>query len=212
MSANSPAPASKVLAADGSLVSGVVTDQAVSKDFRVTASGSRSCRVDLYVGKVVATGSVTGKVKHSSGYNIWADAKTVTITASTDKTVSSVDDTTNVLSSTAHGFTSDQPIVFYSSAATPSPIVPGRIYYARRVDADSYAVRESIGGPDLDITAAGSGTITACAARCFSISHQETDSGDWAYTPLKGLGRAVVSQTNSADRCQLVDVIVLLGE
>jgi hypothetical protein len=207
-----PAPSSKILSSDGTYVSGVVTDQALTKDFRITASGSRSLRADIYVGKVVATGSVTGKLAHSSGYNIWSNTNTVTITASTDKTISSVDTSANTLTSTTHGFVEDQAVVLYSSGETPAPIKPNLIYYVQKVDANTIKLKESIGGPAIDITAAGSGTITTCAARCFSITMQETVSGDQSYTPLKALGRVVVTTTNSADRCQVADVVILLGE
>jgi peptidoglycan hydrolase-like protein with peptidoglycan-binding domain len=168
--------------------------------------------VDFYVGKVAVTGAVTAKVQHTSGYNVWSDAKTVSVTASTDKTVSAVNTTTNELTVTGHGFVANQSIAFISSVDTPAPLKAGRVYFVQVVDANTIKVRDTVDAPALDITAAGSGTITASAVRVFSITHQDTVTGDQTYTPLKSAGRAVVTLTNAADKLQLCDVVVLLDD
>lgn len=209
---NANNPNSVALTPSGTTLGASATDTIVSKEFRVTAGGAKNLRVDIYVGKVTAAAGVSGKVQHSSGYNIWADAKgTGAITASTDKTVSAVDTATDILTVTGHGFATNQPIVFTSSAATPPPLLAGKLYFAIVVDANSIKVAEYKDGPSIDITGAGSGTITVCGARVFPITFQTTVAGDQTYLPLKSAGR-ITATTGAGDALQVADVVVLMDD
>lgn len=209
---NANNPNSVALTPSGTTLGASATDTIVSKEFRITAGGALNQRTDIYVGKVVAAAGVSAKFQHSSGYNIWADGKgTGAITASTDKTVSAVNTTTDALTVTAHGFSTNTAIVFTSSAATPPPLLAGKLYFAIVVDANTIKVAEWKDGPAIDITGAGSGTITVCAARVFSITYQTTVAGDQTYLPLKSAGR-LTATTGAGDSLQVADVVILMDD
>jgi len=210
---NANNPNSIALSPTGTVLAASQTDAAISKEgFRITAGGALNMRLDVVVGKVTVAAAVSAKLQHSSGYNIWSDAKTVSITASTDKTVSAVDTSANTLTATGHGFTTNQAIVFTSSTTTPAPLEAGRIYYAYVVDANTLKIRQYVGDESfIDITSAGSGTITVCAARVFSVTFQTTVAGDQTYLPLKGAGR-IVATTGAGDSLQVSDVLVMMDD
>jgi hypothetical protein len=209
MNANNPN--SVALTPSGTTLGASATDTLVSKEFRITAGGATNLRTDIYVGKVTVAAAVSAKFQHSSGYNIWTDAKTVSITASTDKTVSAVSTSLDQLTVTTHGFSTNTAIVFTSSGVVPTPLLAGKLYFAIVVNANTIQVAESKDGPAIDITDAGSGTITVCAARSFSITYQTTVSGDQTHLPLKSAGR-VVATTGAGDSLQVSDVVILMDD
>jgi hypothetical protein len=151
--------------------------------------------MDIYVGKVVVAGSITAKVQHSSAYNLWTDAKTVSITASTDKTVTAVSTSTDALIS--------------SSGEVPAGLQPNTVYRVTVVDSNTIKLTNTAGS--VNLTSTGSGTILVTPVRAFSIIHQEVVAGDQAHTPMKSKGRVTMSLTNAGDSVQVIDCISLMG-
>lgn len=179
------------------------TDALTSKlgGFKVTAGGSRHFRYDIYVGKVAAT--ATAKLQQSSGFNLWSDTKTVSITASTEKTISGESTSADTLTVTAHGYTEGQPVSADANGGTLSGgLEPGKVYYVHVVDANTIQVSLSNGGTVVDITAASAGTPQLSAVRVFSITFLAEVAGDQAYVPLKQLMRLVT--TTGAGICTVL--------
>jgi hypothetical protein len=85
-----------------------------------------------------------------------------------DKTVSSVSAAANTLSVTAHGLATGDMLKVSSTLTVPTGLTAGTIYYAIKVDADTIKLATSLLnaklGTAIDITGAGTGTITATLA------------------------------------------------
>jgi hypothetical protein len=58
---------------------------------------------------------------------------------------------TDVLTSTAHGFVADQPVVF-SGLTGGAPLVAGTTYYARDITTDTFKVAATAGGAAINLT------------------------------------------------------------
>lgn len=86
----------------------------------------------------------------------------VSLGSSTDTsgTITAVDTGTNVLTDAAHGLLTNDRITIWSTSAVPTGITQGRLYFVKKIDADTFTVALTAGGTDIDITGAGSGTIT----------------------------------------------------
>lgn len=209
--ANANLPTSATLGFGGTALGASETDTIVSKDFRITGGGKLHCRADIIVGKVVAATGVSAKFQHSSGYNLWSDAKTVSITASTDKSFTTGDTDLDTLTVTGHGFSINTPIVFTSTANAPAPLVNGHVYFAIVVDSNTIQVAEYKDGPAINLTSVGTGTRSVCAARAFSITFQAAVAGDQTYLPLKGAGR-IAATTGAGDSLQVADVLILVED
>jgi hypothetical protein len=79
----------------------------------------------------------------------YVPSATVTATAATD-----------LINWTGHGMPVDTPVSFVSSATVPPPLVSGTTYYVVAPAANSFKVAATAGGAAIDITGAGTGTIT----------------------------------------------------
>ena len=79
MSANGYAPTEISLPVASATISGVVTDQVVSKETRVTRSGSTSVVLAVLLSGVAVTGAITLKLQTALG-DTWEDSKTASIT------------------------------------------------------------------------------------------------------------------------------------
>lgn len=209
--ANALNPNSRPAPYPGAAVGASVTNLPISSNWRMTARGSLHSRVDIYVGKVAVGTGITAKLQHSSGYGIWADAKTVAITASTDKTVSAVSTTTYNLTSTTHGYVEGQAVAISSTGAIPVGLVSGIPYYVRVVDADNVQLSSSMSGPAVPLTSAGSGTITLSAVRVFTIQHLVNVAGDQTHLPLRSSARVVLT-SGASDSAQISDVVLLVED
>jgi len=79
--------------------------------------------------------------------------------------VTSVNTSTNTLTSVGHGFASGEIVAFFYSgagSALPAPLVTTKIYYIRSdVTADTFTVSETSGGAAVDITTTGAAHIYA---------------------------------------------------
>jgi hypothetical protein len=78
------------------------------------------------------------------------------------RTVSSVDASADTITtSAAHGYPESHGVRFTVSGGTlPAPLVAGTTYYVRDSTASAFKVSASRGGAAIDITSAGSGTIS----------------------------------------------------
>ena len=172
--------------------------------FPTTKDLRTSLRVDLYVGKVAGTGAL--KIQDSSGFGIWRDVKSVTLTASTDKTCV-VSAATGIITSTSHGFDTDTPISFATSDALPDPLIAGAIYYVDKIDADTFRLKAAPGLAATLSFQGGSGNHTATAVRVVSITVQSEVAEDQEVTPLKDVCR-VMGVMGDSQSCQVCAVKV----
>lgn len=185
------------------------TNAPISKEFAVSEGGSLNFRADLYFGKVATAGTITVKLQDSSGYNLWADNKTATASASTDKTVVSVDSSADSLEVTGHGYTDATAVVVNSSGQVPAGLVAGVVYYSKAVDANNIELhRTKALGSKLDITDAGSGTITVTAVSKSEITVVAEVAGDATYLPINAQGR-LVATTAGGESLQVVSIKVV---
>lgn len=83
-----------------------------------------------------------------------------------DVTISSIDTGTDILTASNHGFVTGDLVVFQATTTLPTGITAHTPYYVRKLSSSTFAVYETnvaarTNGTKLDITSAGSGTITA---------------------------------------------------
>lgn len=73
--------------------------------------------------------------------------------------------TPGVVSWPSNGFSANQPIVFSTTGTLPTPLVVGQVYFvsATGLAPGAFSVSATVGGPAIDITAAGTGIHTATA-------------------------------------------------
>lgn len=62
-----------------------------------------------------------------------------------------VDPSTDVFEAIAHGFSDDQPVVFYGTSV-PGALTAGVIYFMRDTVTDTFKVAATVGGAAIDIT------------------------------------------------------------
>ena len=79
---------------------------------------------------------------------------------STTKTISSVDTGTNTFTSSNHGYANGTQVQIASSSTLPAPLVAATTYYVVNATSGTYQLSLSSSGSAIDITTAGSGTIT----------------------------------------------------
>ena len=118
-------------------------------------------------------------------------------TSLTPATVSSIDTGTNVITTTgAHGYVDNQRIHVWTTGTYPTvsgaAITSLEVYFVRFVDATHFALRRTSGGADVDLTSAGTGTITFTTA-------QWTDTVNALYFPagVHTIGRQFYVATNT---------------
>lgn len=97
--------------------------------------------------KVIGDGTTTS---FSIPHNLGANAHTVT-----------ADATTNAFTSAGHNFQNLDPIAFSATTSVPAPLVAGTTYWVRDRTDDTFKVSTLQGGAEIDLTNAGTGTITA---------------------------------------------------
>lgn len=68
------------------------------------------------------------------------------------------DNTTDVITSTAHGF-NDGDIAIHRPGDLPAPLVAGNLYYVRDKTANTYKLANTSGGLAIDLTSNGTGTL-----------------------------------------------------
>lgn len=71
---------------------------------------------------------------------------------------------TDVVTATAHGYSTDQAVVVSSNGTLPAPLVGGTTYYVRDVTTNTFKLAASAGGAAIDLTSAGTGTHSVSTA------------------------------------------------
>lgn len=96
------------------------------------------------------------------------------ITATLDtRTVTSVDTGTEYLTVTTASLTNGTPVKFSSTTSLPAPLAAGTVYYIININgagAGTLQVSTTYGGAAVNITTAGSGTITMYGPTLFTVS------------------------------------------
>lgn len=111
------------------------------------------------------------------------------------KTISSVDVATDTLTSPAHGMANGTPVWANSTEEIPAPLQAQTVYYVVNSATDTLKLALTSGGPAINLTSAGSGTIellTGAASGVSTLNVLDDVSGDTAWTMVSGHNRAVL--------------------
>lgn len=94
--------------------------------------------------------------------DFYAHGLTAEMCAAKPRSIVAVSPAADTLTIPSHGMPEDTPFRFESNGALPAPLVAGRVYYVLPVaDADDLIqVRETAGGPAVDITDEGDANAT----------------------------------------------------
>lgn len=117
-----------------------------------------------------------------------ATAVSTTAPTITTKAITSIDTGSDVITSTAHGFSDGDRVQLVGATVEPAPLLNGRVYYVRDKTTDTFKVALTSGGTAIDITAAGTGgsfrkgSILAGTVQTFS------DLPDDDFSPPKQVG------------------------
>jgi hypothetical protein len=182
------------------------TNKVVSHPIRVTASGSRHFRMDIYTGKVVVAAAVSAGFQHSSGFGMYEATKSTTIAANAATAITAVAPSTDILTAVAHGLV-DGDVVGITATAMPGGILNTVPYFVKKIDADTFQLSIINGGAAVDITSAGT-SPEFTKMQLDSITFQLNVAGDQTYLPLRSLGRAVMT-TGAGDSAQLLGIVIL---
>jgi hypothetical protein len=79
---------------------------------------------------------------------------------STTKTITGVNTGTETFTSNAHGYSNGTPVQVASTGTLPAPLVAATTYYVVNAAANTYQLSLTATGSAIDITTAGTGTIT----------------------------------------------------
>jgi len=199
--------AKEIILTQPGLEQGASVTKPISKPFGITAGGAARLRVDVYVGKVV--GTVDVGLEHSSGFNIWSTTKTVSVTASTDTSVT-IAPATDILNATGHGLSENQAVVL-NATSLPGGVIPNEVFYVEFIDSNNFYLRRA-SGTRVDFTSAGTG-VTFTPVRLFSFAFNPETATDISngYIPLRSSGR-VYAVTDAAESIQVVGVRILQEE
>lgn len=183
------------------------TNLPISKSIKMQENGAINYRMDIIVGKVVVASAITAKLQDSSGFNLWNDLNSVSITASTTKTISSADPSTYALQVTSHGYTLGQPVILNEVGTLPAGLAPSVVYYALPVDTNNVQLAaEPNSNVPVKFSDAGSGSNEITAARLFTIKVSSVDAGSAALIPMRSAMRAVLT-TGAGDSCQVAECL-----
>jgi len=80
---------------------------------------------------------------------------------STTKTITAVNTGTETFTSNAHGYANGTPVQVSATTTLPAPLVAATTYYVINAAANTYQLSLTATGSAIDITTAGSGTITS---------------------------------------------------
>jgi Lambda phage tail tube protein, TTP len=78
-----------------------------------------------------------------------------------NKTASPITASTNLLTVTAHGYTASQPVMLKSPLTGSAPLIAKKVYYVKTVLTNTFELALTPGGATVDISADGSGIVTA---------------------------------------------------
>jgi len=77
------------------------------------------------------------------------------------KTANPITASTNLLTVTAHGYAATQPVMLKSGLMGSTPLIARKVYYVKTVLTNTFELALTSGGATIDITADGSGGVTA---------------------------------------------------
>lgn len=142
----------------------------------------------------------------------WEDVGSESEAPVTSKAVDSstgVNATTNVLTSTAHGFITGQPVIYRAHTVAITGLVDATTYYVIKIDADTFKLAttyaNSIAASAIDITGTGTGASQKFYPAVYQIRMVRDDASDLAQLPLGDLVR-VVAVTAASDTCTVSKV------
>lgn len=181
------------------------TELPVSVNFGQTAGALQSAlRIDAIVGVTTVAAAISLKHQHSNLPGIWTDAKSVSITASTN-TSAVANATTDQLTIAAHGLKENQAVVI-SATSMPGGLLTLTPYFVKVIDANTIQLKSANEGQIVDITSAGTSVLlTVC--RVFTITYLPTVAGDQSHMPLRSSGRTVLT-TGAGDSVDLLSLII----
>ena len=123
-------------------------------------------------------------------------AGSITVSVTTPGTAGGVVAATNLITSTSHGFTTGQKVIFTTSGLAPAGLTSGTVYYASVTDANTLGLSTSydnaVAGTLIDITSSGTGASQGLYQADYEIRMIIEDSSDNAQLPLLPLARVIV--------------------
>jgi hypothetical protein len=134
-------------------------DRSRTYPFAPLHSGTERVGVGKYRGAVDNAYTTLGK----RGAELIADATVQAALHRNQKAVTSVDVSTNVIIHSNYGYIDWQKLRIRSTGALPAPLAAETNYYVRDRTAAGYKLATSSGGAAIDLTTAGSGTISVYA-------------------------------------------------
>lgn len=168
----------------------------------ISHENSRNIRVDYYLGKVVGTPSLL--LQDTNGLGFWSTVKSVSLTASTQITVTPAF-ATGIFTATAHGLLNGQLVGLNSSGTVPGNLNSATKYFVINAAADTFQLATSAGGLPVSFSDNGTGTVTVTAASLVSVTLNIEVSGDQAVLPLRPTAR-VAATTAAGQTIQVLDV------
>lgn len=131
---------------------------AASLSLALPAPGGTSNEVQQRLsadGSVAAVTNTIAQIAFFVTDGITGDDQTVELRLMQPEQAVTVDTGTNKIGLAAHGFSAGQPGQF--TGTLPAPLAAGVIYYVRDPGANDFKLAETVGGPAIDLTTAGSG-------------------------------------------------------
>ncbi len=137
-----------------------------------------------------------------------AGSITISVTAAGANGTTNI--STNVITSTTHGFVTGQRVIYGAGTQASAPLVDGTIYYVINTGASTLSLattlENALAGTAVDLAGYGQGTGALYAAD-YEIKMLVDDSSDEAQLPLWPSAR-VVCVTGSGDTCTVSGITV----
>ncbi len=133
----------------------------------------------------------------------------ITVSISIAGTDGNVNLTTDVITSTAHGYVNFQPIVYTAGTIATGGLVTATTYYVIKVDADTYKLAATqalaVAGTQIDLTSPGTGTQSTYIAS-FEIRMNIENSTSEGQLPIWPIAR-VTCTTGASDTCTVSSIV-----
>lgn len=184
------------------------TNVATGITFGINSDMRLNLVVDVVVGQCAVIGTTNVGLRNGNGFGLWTNTKTAAVSASTDKTISSVTAGTGTLTSNSHGYTAGQLVTINSSGAVPGGLFAGGKYFVTNPTTNTFQLSASYNGPAItSFLDAGSGTIKTTAAAVVTLAFNAQTAGDVQYLPLRPQAE-IIATTANGDTIQIIDVRV----
>jgi len=119
-----------------------------------------------------------------------------------------VNSSTNVVTSTAHGLIDTQVITVSSSTTLPTGLAVGDDYYVRDKTANTFKLALASGGTAISFGSTGSGTHSWATKEVTGLSHLEGESLQIYYDGMQHINKTVSSGSLLLDNTAGTDVVV----